>query len=444
MERLLDKYKIIILHITFFFLLLFVYLTYIVEVFKYEGFAIGFEDNFNPLKMNIAVVSIIGLASTVRKKGTPSHFFLHLALAMIVIPTMVLYCGIDLPNEFALLTLFSFILITITVNLAKFKTLKFYSIRDEMFSKDLVYAAILFVLSIFAFGGAQYLNFDFTLVYDFRDDAARNLPDIYGYLSPIFAKVIIPFAIVFALINKKWWLILLLTICSIMIFGLTTHKAPIFFPIIVLAVYWMAGKKNIAETLVSALIIFLVISELDFWLAEKTGDLIFGWVGNFYTERSILIPSLLNYFYFDFFSEHAGYYWSQSKVSLGLLDRPYPMNPEKLIGQIYITATDNASPNVGWIGSGFANAQYVGVFIYSILIGFYFSFLDAYSRKHGSRIVIALFTVPTVMMITSSDLTVMILTEGLILAIPLLMSISGDQYELRNVAPTEVGKSRLV
>lgn len=434
MIRLSDKFIVPALHTAFFLLLITVYQAYIVAIFEYEGF----KDEFNGAKMWLSVPFILILSSSIRKNGLPSNFFLHMTLALIVSPTMVLYCCIDLPNEFAFLTVFSYVLIFVFANFTQLRTIKFISIRKERFAKELTIAAILLILSIFALGGAKYLNFDLTLVYEFRENAAKNLPGIYGYLTPIFAKVIIPFAIVFALIQKKWWLILWLTICSIMIFGLTAHKAPIFFPIFVLGVYWIAGSQNIAKNFIITLIVLLVISALDFWLAEETGDLMFGWFGNFYVERSLLIPSLLDYFYFDFFSDHATYYWSHSKLTLGLLDKPYSLNPERLIGQNYITSAENSSPNIGWIGSGFANASYIGTFIYSILIGCFLSLLDAYAKKLGSRVVIALFTVPFVTMITTSDLTVMILTEGLIVAIPLLMSVSRDLMSEENNAPTKV------
>lgn len=420
MKRTSDKFAITVLHMAFFLLLMFVYLSYIVVVFDYEGFI----DDFNEAKMWASLPIVAILASTIRKHGSPSNFFLHMTLALIVTPTLVLYSGEDLPTEFTLLTVLSYLLIFTFVNLTQLRPIRFFSIDCRRFALELTIASVLFVLSIFAMGGGKYLNFDVTLVYELRDDAAKNLSDIYGYLAPIFAKVVIPFAIVFALVERRWGLIVILATCSIFIFGLTTHKAPIVFPFFVLGVYWIAHSRNMVRNFVATLLVLLLIATLDFWLAEETGDLVFGWFGNFYVERSLLIPSHLDSYYFDFFSNHTTYHWSQSKLTLGLLDKPYPMNPEKLIGQNYITSADNASPNIGWIGSGFANAGYVGTLIYSVLIGMFLSFLDAYGKKIGARMVIAFFTVPFVTMITSSDLTVMILTEGLIVAIPLLMSIN--------------------
>lgn len=435
MERLSDKFKVVIFHVSFFFLLLIVYLSYIVVIFDYEGFV----DNFNVMKVWLAVPAILILASTVRKSGSPSNFFLHMTLTLIVSPTMVLYCGSDLPDEFALLTLCSFILILLFAYIAKVNPVRFINVSSDGLPKWIFLLSVLLVLSIFALGGGKYLNFDLSQVYDLREDAAKNLPGIYGYLTSIFAKVIIPFGIVFALLNKRWWLILLLTGCSFMIFALTAHKAPIFFPLFVCGIYWITGRKNISTTFLLTVISLLIISEIDFWLAEDSDNLIYGWVGTFFADRVFLTPSLLDWFYFDFFSDHPSYYWSQSKITLGLSNMPYPMVAEKLIGQVYMSSTDSASPNIGWIGSGFANAKYLGTFIYSVLIGCFLSFLDVYARKLGSRVVIALFTVPFVTMITSSDLPVIMLTDGLIIAILLLMSINPKQNELTPKANSKFG-----
>jgi hypothetical protein len=419
MTRLARKYDIVVLHIIFFITLLAVYLSYIVDVYGYEGYL----DDFNSSKLLVAMLVVLVATSMVRKRVTPSHFFLHLTLALVVTPSMVMYCGANLPNEFALLIFFSFFLMALCARAVNVRTIDFVSFNHIVFLKYLAVLSILFVLSIFAFGGAHFINFDITLVYDIRDDAENNLPGIYGYLTPIFSKIIVPFAIIFALIHKNWIVVLILAFCSILIFALTAHKAPIFYPFIVVSIYLMGGKKNLVSLVLVTLIFMLGISEVDFWLAESTDDLIYGWVGNLLAKRSILNTTLLNWFYFDFFSEHKNYYWSQSSITFGLADNPYKMSPELLIGQNYFPPLDRASPNTGWIGSGFANSGYIGTFIYSVIIGCLFSFLDAYAKKIGERLVIAMFTIPVLVMICASDFLAVLLTHGLVVSILLLMCV---------------------
>jgi len=89
------------------------------------------------------------------------------------------------------------------------------------------------------------------------------------------------------------------------------------------------------------------------------------------------------------------------------------------------------SANAGWIGSGYANAGMFGVYLYSVMIGLFFSFLNAYGRKLGGRLVITLFTIPVFTLLRSSDLTTMFLTHGLLISILILIIISPG-----NIRPT--------
>ena len=86
-----------------------------------------------------------------------------------------------------------------------------------------------------------------------------------------------------------------------------------------------------------------------------------------------------------------------------------------------------ANANTGWVGSGFANGGYIGVLLYAVLMALFFAFLDAHAKKFGARFVISAFLIPVATMITSSDLTNMILTHGLLFAIILLMILKPEK-----------------
>jgi hypothetical protein len=127
--------------------------------------------------------------------------------------------------------------------------------------------------------------------------------------------------------------------------------------------------------------------------------------------------------YIDFFSTADVYYWSGSKISLGLINRPYDLNASNLIG-FEIFGNDDMSANTGWIGSGYANARYFGVAIYSLLIGLLFLFLDAYGKLLGTRIVVSMFVLPILTLLISADLTYMFLTYGLFFALMILILLN--------------------
>lgn len=156
-----------------------------------------------------------------------------------------------------------------------------------------------------------------------------------------------------------------------------------------------------------------MLSVLGFWNQDY-------FLGSLFVQRIILTPATLNAYHIDFFSKSANYYWSNSKLTLGLLEPAYSLGSANIIGLEYF-GNDNMSANTGWIGSGFAQAGYVGVFFYSIIISALISFLEQYTKTLGRPTVVALFIIPMVTIITSSDLTDMLLTHGLVFSILLLI-----------------------
>ena len=83
--------------------------------------------------------------------------------------------------------------------------------------------------------------------------------------------------------------------------------------------------------------------------------------------------------------------------------------------------------NTGWIGSGFMHFHYIGLFIYSIIISYIMSILDALSKQINTPLVIAFTTIPVLTMFVSSDLPTTLLTHGLIISIIITMCISNNE-----------------
>jgi hypothetical protein len=215
-------------------------------------------------------------------------------------------------------------------------------------------------------------------------------------------------------------IVFFLVLSSVMIFALTSNKAPILYPLIVIFIYKISDGLNFLRYFIFSAILMTVFSCIDFWLLSMNSDSYYGLFGSFIGRRALIVPSELNHHYYDFFDLNPMYYWADSKISLGLLESPYSLSAPFLIGEA-IFGRQLASANTGWIGSGFANAGYLGVIIYSILVGVYFSILNSYERRLGFRVIVSLFVLPTMTLITSADLITMLLTHGLLLSIMLLL-----------------------
>lgn len=397
------------------------YLFFVVPLYGYQGY----EDKFDILKFLVAIIFLFVSISFVKNQRVPSFFFLNLVIALIVTPSMVLYHSSDLPTVFAMLTVLSFLIAAIVATNVKFIKIKAPQIKQKRILFLMCAVSISFVISIFAFGGARFINFDLSLVYDFRKDASNNLPEIYLYISSVVSKVFVPFGMVIALANRNWFLALVLSFSSVLIFALTGNKAPLFYPFVITAIYWFSGRDKLVNLLLLSFIAIVMLSTADFWLAMNENNILFGWIGSILGRRSLIVPSELNWIFFEFFSANEQYFWSQSKISIGLIEQPFDMSPANLIGERYFGSSET-SANTGWVGSGFSNAGYVGTFIYSGLIGLFFSFLDSQSLRLGRRLIVCLFVLPVITMVASADLLTTLLTHGLLLAIFLVMLIKPD------------------
>jgi len=347
----------------------------------------------------------------------PSCFFLHLALGSIVVPSLVLYCGANLPMEFLLTLSSAFVVMGGTARIVEVPRLKVAEISNAGMLRILVAVSLVSVLALFAFGGGRYLNFDFSVIYDIRRDAERNLPAAFGYVNFVVGKVVIPFGVVIAVLKRRWLYVALLMGCAVFLFGLTSQKSILFNPLVVLFIYYIAGKPRAIRYFVASLISIGVLSAVEFaFVDEIHSDY---WFSSLFFRRALMTPSLLNSFYMDWFAKNDFYYWGDSKISFGLVEPPSSLTSTHLIGLEYLGSAE-ASANTGWIGSGYANGGIIGVLCYSIAIGFLLAFLDAYSKKFGGRLIISFFIISMLTIFTSTDLVTSIITHGLLVGLLLV------------------------
>jgi hypothetical protein len=282
-------------------------------------------------------------------------------------------------------------------------------------------------MSIVMFGGLRYFNLDFSKVYDFRSGSATNLPAIYGYISPLVSKVLLPFSLLLAALNRDRVLALGAIVGSIMMFGLTAHKGPLFYPFVVLALYYVLNQKYAVRKLLVGYLMVVCISLVDFMLGGM-------WIGSLMLRRMYLVPAHLNYIYHDYFSSNPYYLWSKSKISFGLSESKYSLDPSHLIGLEYY-GSELTGANTGWIGSGYMNAGIFGVLLYAIIIALFFAMLNGYSRSIDKRIIVAITAAPMLTVLMSSDLPTAFLNHGVILSLVLFSLFSVRQ---RSVLPHAV------
>jgi hypothetical protein len=409
----LKKVKSSLYYLASYLLILGGYFYYIVPLYGYNGFEWA-PDKVKILE-SIFLVIVLPLAlPTFFKK--PSDIFLHLQLLFPIVPMIVMYGAAGYPRFFLYSTIFSYVLMILIASHIRFKAVRVSRVSPLFFARILLGLSWGGILSIVLFGGLSYFNLDITKVYDFRTDAAANLPGIYGYISPLISKVLLPFTLLLAVFNKDKFLALAAIIGSIVMYGLTAHKGPLFYPFAVLVIHYILARRGVIEKLILGYLLIICISLVDFILGGA-------WIGNLMLRRVYLVPAYLNYMYYDYFSSHPYFFWEDSKITFGLVGSRYDLDSAHLVGLEYY-GSKLAGANTGWIGSGYMNAGVLGVVLYSIIIGLLLAVLNGYGRSVDKRVVVAIIIAPVLDLLMSTDLPTAFLNHGIILSLVLFSMFS--------------------
>lgn len=420
-----NRLYLTVLHVGALALIQYVYTTFISDIYLSEGF----QNEFNVLKFYTSVATLIIFSLAIPRTRRLVSFQLHATLSIAIIPMFVIYAGMDLPNWFYSIAAVSFI-VTLCTSQIYVPAFSIGSINPKNMMRLLIILSILFIFSFYLLGSFVTINFDLNRVYELRREIALSLPPIYGYLIPLFSKSFIPIAIVIAASLKRYDYAAILSVISIILFGLTTHKGILFYPFVTLFVYIVFRKFRAERAFLKAIIAVSLISIVDFVIyMEGTGD---AWIGSLLIRRALILPALHNYYYIEFFSENPWYWWSHSKLALGLVPMPYETTAPFIIGIEYYD-NEATSANTGWIGSGYANAGMFGVIVYAALTGLLFSLIETFGKKFGPALVMGIFITPIIDIFTSADLTTLVLTHGLLTSILILM-VTGPHTHNRQIA----------
>jgi len=401
------------LYLIAFSLLWYGYAVYIVPKYDYMGFA------WTPNREKVVegILAVVFFACILPSKvNKPSDFYLHVHFLLPVLPMSVLFGAADLPREYFYMVLFAFVVVCVVRNF-QLPKIKGDIIPVPVMLWSLLIISAVYISSIILLGGIRFFNLNLLKVYEFRSIAAQNLPGLYAYLSPMVSKALLPFLLLLAIYRRNVLVAVLAIFGSVMIFGLTNHKAPLFYPFFVLGVYAILSlkRKKIELLLIGYIFCILVsISDLLFSGSEIL-------IGLLFLYRVFFIPSHINYAFYDFFSDHPHTLWSESKITFGLVEYPYDFDSQHLIGYHYFNS-ELIGANTGWLGSGYMQFGFTGMLIYAVAVGLLISGVDTLAQRRELAISGAIVFIPLFELFLSSDLLTALLTHGLILVLFLAWS----------------------
>ncbi|RUM96282.1 hypothetical protein EET67_19155 [Pseudaminobacter arsenicus] len=287
-----------------------------------------------------------------------------------------------------------------------------------------------YIIVLAKFSGFANFNLNISRVYDFRDAAAESIPSFFAYISTVFSKIVIPIGIVISLMTRKYITTFLMIVSSILLFGFISHRGVLIYPFISAGIYIVLAKSpQFSRVLIVLMIIFLIgFIDAAMYFMVGAGS-IWGWFVDIIVRRGLMLPALLDFNHIEFFWDNPRYYWSASRLTMGMIPSPYELPPANLIGKEFFQ-NPATSANTGFIGNGFAQAGFWGMIAYSICVGLVIAFLDAYGRYLGLPLVAAMLSVQMMTMFTGTDFLTMFLTHGMLASLVVLM-VMGSPSERR-------------
>ena len=368
-----SKLAVIIGYISFYLLAVIVYTkSGFIEKWSYCGFQD--EYSFEKVIITLATICILSLILPIAPKF--SVISMHMALLLIIIPSLLLYACAGASNYFIWVTLCGFITFAILIK-SKYRFLNKNRSQIAFPKIDIANIVLIVVvgiiIAVYCKVGAKGINFNILQVYEYRSEIKSSFPKYLFYLVPWASKVMIPFCIVNGLQRKRYFFSAFSIICGVLLFSLTGQKSTLLITFLIPIFYYLV-KENKRKPQVTILAIVLILNIAligSFFDFHQDYPFDITLIGTFFYRRVLLIPALLNSFYIETFGTSESFRYFSDKIPyLRDISKTQDMPISNIIGMIYFNSSDT-SANTGWIGSGFAQAGYLGVILYSSLLAFF-------------------------------------------------------------------------
>lgn len=414
----------LILALVFYRLLLdYSYLNYIVPSFS----SIGMIQNIDPVKLvESYIVFIIILLIIPKVFRKPSDYLIFVFFMVLIVPLMSYYGLNTQVRVFFYMMISGFLIVTYTVKYLPSYVPKKLRVGNLAIIL-LIGTDFLVLLWLTVNGGFSSFNLDFSKVYDFRrgEVVSSISVGIWSYVNVWVYKVINPILIAIALMKKKYPLIILFVVLQVIYFGISSHKSVFFFGLIPIVLYKvMQYKKPFHATVVGVCV--LIVSAI--FISLLLNDI---FMVSLLVRRTFYTPVLLNFAYYNIFSEIGYVYFSSMNVLNDYLSYPFQYSPVRLVSY-YLYGHPNTTCNTNFLATSYMQLGYCGVVLYSVIASFLLWLADMLSQNLPKWFAISVVFAPFISLFTSADLFTAMLTHGLLLSLLFLWILGGATKKNNN------------
>ncbi len=343
---------------------------YISDVYEYMGFRRNFDWLYYLLSLLVLVIYTC-LYKRIQEKNNASSLIFLILFLLYFLPNLT-YITFNKNIAFFLyssiytISLTSCYLIAPKLIIHKLRTEK----NSTLIFNILLYGIVLVMMVFVVYYNGFKIKVDFQDVYEIRGKM-QNLqyPTIVNYLKPI-SSMFVTAGAMFYLIQRKIIFALLFLMFGLMLYAFGAHKTDFVLIILTIMLYFFYK-----DSLKKHLLITIVIFNLTILLILKFSAVEFQIVTLGMYVRTFFIPTLLGYYYFDYYNshqflflkEHLSHWFSNSVVHTN--NSPY------IIADYYF-GDPNMSSNTGLIGSDYAQFGWVSLIVMLVMRVYIFKLYD--------------------------------------------------------------------
>lgn len=408
-----NKDKVILAAGLFFLKLLldFVYIEFIAAYFSHQGFKLNFKAHNYIYLWAIFIASIFLIGVKIRNAR---DLFISIAYFSVIMPIIVM-AGLDYNRSISVVfvTIFTFYFISIISRLRIFSNNQAIGLfKNNKVIIILLAISVVFIVVWYLASGVS-LNLNMRDVYIYRrENAELAAQGFMAYFTSWTYKIFNVTLFALTLYYRKYFLAGILFAIQIFFFAASAHKGVLFYPVLVLGVWFLFRKDFRSIKIIYALISILLITLIANYVFDEK------FLASLIGRRVFFVPAHLTFTYFEFFDLNPKVYWSNSFLS-SFINYPYSLPMSFVIGE-YL-GDEELGANNGFIASGYGHAGYWGVIFYSIIISLILSIINRISKNIPLWMMVSITLVPLRVLVTASDLPSTLLTHGLIVAVFLLL-----------------------
>lgn len=411
------------------------YRDFVVPWYEYSGFTMA-DNVAKYLESWILYIGLLLLLPARARK--PSDFLVGLAFFGYLTPLLVFYGCADASRWalYSVLAQYAILSLVCSGRRIHIPTIK----HGPAMSLGLATAGIALVTGwMIASGGLATFNLNLEAVYEFREAAGSTINvGVFSYLIVWVTTVCGPLLLMLALRDGRRVLALSVVLLHVFWFGITSHKAVLFFPALIVFLYMLFKHSRALSLIPLGMSLLVMISLASYYTTENL------LLSALLVRRIFFTSSHLTFTYLEFFQDNPFVYWSNSFLS-GLVNYPYDESVALVIGT-YL-GTPDAWANNSFFSTGYMHAGLLGVVFYGLAAGVLLRILDSLvTRTVPMWMSLSVVVVPFFTLFTSADLTTALLTHGLGFAMFMLylMKVPSDPHGSATVSPlTTASTSRI-